>query len=512
MNTTRVRGTPTWRVWGGALLGAAAVAVAVGGGAGFVAPGKSHAQSAPQPAAVAARGLPDFTDLVEQVGPAVVGIRTTEKVRAGARPGGATPEMDEEMQEFFRRFFGTPPGQQPGPRADPRRDPRQAPEEERQRGVGSGFIFTADGYVMTNAHVIDGADEVYVTLTDKRELKAKVIGADKRTDVAVVKIEAASLPTVKIGDVSKLRVGEWVMAIGSPFGLENTVTAGIVSAKARDTGEFVPFIQTDVAINPGNSGGPLINLRGEVVGINSQILSRSGGFMGISFAIPMDEATRVADQLRATGRVVRGRIGVQIGEVTKDVAESLGLGRSAGALVRSVESGGPADKAGVEAGDIITRFEGKAVEKSADLPRLVGGTKPGVKASLQVFRRGNARDLSVTVAELEPAERVQRAATPEAPSAPTAAVGALGLTLSNLSEEQKRELKLKGGVRIESSEGAALRAGLREGDVILAVANVEVTDLKQFEAAVSKLDKNRPINMLFRRGDLAQYALIKPGK
>jgi serine protease Do len=506
-STQQERRPVSWRLKAGAVLAAGAMVWAVMAGTAVL-PHTSQAQTAPQPAAP--RGLPDFTELVEQVGPAVVGIRTVEKVRAGQR--GGTPEMDEEMQEFFRRFFGTPPGQQPGPRADPRRDPRQAPDEERQRGVGSGFIFTADGFVMTNAHVIDGADEVYVTLTDKREFKAKVIGADKRTDVAVVKIEAASLPTVKIGDVSKLRVGEWVMAIGSPFGLENTVTAGIVSAKARDTGEFVPFMQTDVAINPGNSGGPLINLRGEVVGINSQILSRSGGFMGISFAIPMDEATRVADQLRASGRVVRGRIGVQIGEVTKDVAESLGLGRTAGALVRSVESGGPADKAGVEAGDIITRFEGKTVEKSADLPRLVGGTKPGVKASLQVFRRGASRDLSVTVAELEPAERARRAAAPETPSAPTAAVGALGLTLSNLSEEQKRELKVKGGVRIESAEGAAMRAGLREGDVILAVANVEVTDVKQFEAAVVKLDKTRPINMLFRRGELAQYALLRPGK
>jgi serine protease Do len=495
----------SWRLKAGAVLVVGAVAWALMAGSAIV-PQASHAQTAPQPAA--SRGLPDFTELVEQIGPAVVGIRTTEKVRAGQR--GATPEMDEEMQEFFRRFFGTPPGQQPGPRRGTPR-PGQGPEEEQQRGVGSGFIFTADGYVMTNAHVVDGADDVYVTLTDKREFKARLIGADKRTDVAVVKIEATGLPAVKIGDVSRLKVGEWVMAIGSPFGLENTVTAGIVSAKARDTGEFVPFIQTDVAINPGNSGGPLINLRGEVVGINSQILSRSGGFMGISFAIPMDEATRVADQLRAAGRVVRGRIGVQIGEVTKEVAESLGLGKAAGALVRSVETGGPAEKAGVEPGDIITRFEGKPVDKSTDLQRIVGGTKPGTKAGLQVYRRGSSRDLSVTVAELEP-ERSRRAAAPDAPAAPTAAVGALGLTLSNLNEEGKRELKLKAGVRVEAVEGAAARAGLREGDVIVAVANTEVADVKQFEAAVAKLDKSRPVNVLFRRADLAQYALIRPGK
>lgn len=470
-----------------------------------------QAQPIPAVPAPLVSGLPDFTALVERVGPAVVNIRTTER-----RPSrGVRPEMDEEMQEFFRRFFGTPPGEMPGQPPGP---PGGAPgeggpiEEEQQRGVGSGFIFTHDGFVMTNAHVVDGADEVYVTLTDKREFKAKLIGADRRTDVAVVKIEAASLPYVKIGDVSQLKVGEWVMAIGSPFGLDNTVTAGIVSAKARDTGEFVAFIQTDVAINPGNSGGPLINLRGEVVGINSQILSRSGGFMGVSFAIPMDEATRVADQLRATGRVVRGRIGVQIGEVTKDVAESLGLGRAAGALVRSVEVGGPADRGGVEAGDIITRFDGKPVEKSSDLPRMVGGTKPGNKSTLQVLRRGSARDLNVTVAEIEPDRRIAAVPESKASPAPSAVAGAMGLVLANLSEDAKRELKLKGGVRVEAVDGAAQRAGLREGDVILAVANNEVLDVKQFDAVLAKIDRSKPINVLFRRGEWAQYALIRPVK
>ncbi|HSV68779.1 MAG TPA: DegQ family serine endoprotease [Methylibium sp.] len=492
--------------WRQAVMVLAALGAAVGLA---VFPGAGQAQAA-APSPAAARGLPDFADLAEQVGPAVVNIRTTEKVRGGQR--GGRPEMDEEMQEFFRRFFGTPPGQQPSPRGGAPR-PGQQPEEEQQRGVGSGFIYSSDGYVMTNAHVVDGADEVYVTLTDKREFKAKIIGADKRTDVAVVKIEATGLPSVKIGDVGKLRVGEWVMAIGSPFGLENTVTAGIVSAKGRDTGEFVAFIQTDVAINPGNSGGPLLNMRGEVVGINSQILSRSGGFMGVSFAIPMDEAVRVVDQLRSTGRVVRGRIGVQIGEVTRDVAESLGLGRASGALVRSVEEGGPAAAAGVEPGDIITRFDGKPVERSSDLPRLVGNTKPGSKSMIQIYRRGATRDLGVTVAEIEP-ERGRRAAAPEsrpAPAAP-AAISALGLTLANLSDEQKRELKVKGGVRIESAEGAAARAGLREGDVLLSVGNVEIDDVKQFEAVVSKLDKNKPLSVLFRRGDWAQYAVIRPVK
>src|SRR5512140_1895938 len=302
-----------------------------------------------RPALAQARALPDFTDLVEQVGPSVVNIRTIERSRgSSAVPGG----MDEDMQEFFRRFFGQPlPGT---PRQMPRPD-RPQPDEEHPRGVGSGFILSTDGFVMTNAHVVEGADEVLVTLTDKREFKAKIIGADKRSDVAVVKIDATGLPAVKVGDVTRLKVGEWVMAIGSPFGLENTVTAGIVSAKQRDTGEYLPFIQTDVAINPGNSGGPLINMRGEVVGINSQIYSRSGG-----------------------------RIGVQIDQVTKDVAESIGLGKPQGALVRSVESGSPADKAGVEAGDIITRFDGKPIERASDLPRLVGNTKPGTRTNVTV--------------------------------------------------------------------------------------------------------------------------------
>lgn len=303
-----------------------AIALAMGGAGLVVAPASVQAQ----PAAVV-RGLPDFTELVEQVGPSVVNIRTTEKVTARPSIGG----MDEDMLEFFRRF-GVPV-----PNIPRQQGPQRPQPEEQPRGVGSGFILSPDGYVMTNAHVVEGADEVIVTLTDRREFKAKIIGSDKRTDVAVVKIDATGLPAVKVGDVGRLKAGEWVMAIGSPFGLENTVTAGIVSAKQRDTGDYLPFIQTDVAINPGNSGGPLINMRGEVVGINSQIYSRSGGFMGISFAIPIDEAMRVSEQLRVSGRVSRGRIGVQIGSVPKDVAESIGLGKTDGALVRGVETGSP---------------------------------------------------------------------------------------------------------------------------------------------------------------------------
>ena len=448
----------------------------------------------------AVRGLPDFTDLVEQVGPSVVNIRTLEKVRPTGPAGSAA---DEEMQELFRRFFGVPM-----PNA-PRQAPRQnRPQEEAQpRGVGSGFILSADGLIMTNAHVVDGADEVLVTLTDKREFKARIVGADKRTDVAVVKIQATGLPAVKVGDVSRLRVGEWVMAIGSPFGLENTVTAGIVSAKQRDTGDFLSFIQTDVAINPGNSGGPLINMRGEVIGINSQIYSRSGGFMGISFAIPMDEAMRVSEQLRANGRVSRGRIGVQIAPVTKDVAESIGLSKAQGVLVRGIEEGSPAEKAGIEAGDIITRFDGKAIEKPADLPRAVGNTKPGSKVSISVFRRGSVKDMSITVAEIE-AEKVASSASEK--NVPAANAQHWGLTVSDLTEAQRKEFRVRGGVRVEAAVDAAARAGIREGDLIVAIANSEVTSVKVFESIMSRLDKSRPASVLVRRGDGAQYVLIRP--
>ncbi|HEY0886296.1 MAG TPA: DegQ family serine endoprotease [Ramlibacter sp.] len=462
-----------------------------------------------KPVVAQGRALPDFTDLVEQVGPAVVNIRTLERARQSASPGGAGP-MDEEMQEFFRRFFGQPlPGTPRSPR--PNRPPS---DEETPRGVGSGFILTTDGFVMTNAHVVEGADEVIVTLPDKREFKAKVIGTpDKRTDVAVIKIEATGLPAVKIGDITKLKVGEWVMAIGSPFGLENTVTAGIVSAKQRDTGDYLPFIQTDVAINPGNSGGPLINMRGEVVGINSQIYSRSGGFMGISFAIPIDEAIRVAEQLRSpAGRVTRGRIGVQIDQVTKDVAESIGLGRPQGALVRSVESGSPADKAGIEAGDIITRFDGKVIDRATDLPRLVGNTKPGTRTNLTVFRRGAARDLSITVAEIEPEKAVRPTAERNERPKGSPAAQSIGLVVSDLTDAQKRELKVKGGVRVEAATDGAQRAGIREGDVITAIGNTEINSVKEFDAVVARVDKSKPIPVLLRRGELATYLLIRPAR
>ncbi len=458
-----------------------------------------------QPAApTVVRGLPDFTDLVDQVGPSVVNIRTMEKISSKVAQGG----MDPEMLEFFKRFGLPVP-------SVPRQQRPQKPDsdDEQPSGLGSGFILTSDGYVMTNAHVVEGADDVIVTLTDKREFKAKIIGADKRTDVAVVKIEATGLPAVKIGDINRLRVGEWVMAIGSPFGLENSVTAGIVSAKQRDTGDYLPFIQTDVAINPGNSGGPLLNMRGEVVGINSQIYSRSGGFMGISFSIPIDEAVRVSDQLRATGRVVRGKIGVQISTVNKDVAESIGLGKAQGALVTGVESGSPAEKAGVEAGDVITRFDGKPLEKLADLPRWVGNTKPGSKSTVTVFRRGKMLELPITIVEI-PSEAATKTGAGKEPekAKPSTAAQQLGLVVSDLTDAQRKSLNLKGGVQIVSVEEAAARAGLKQGDVILGIANTEITDLKQFEAAVAKADKSKPVNVLFRRGEWTQYVLIRPLK
>jgi serine protease Do len=481
----------------------------------FTATGAAFAQ--------AGRELPDFADLVERTGPAVVNIRTTEVARSRAAPGAGPqmPDMDpnDPFYEFFRRFF--PPGQMPGqPRGQGPNQPRNpgtppgGPRgEEVPRGVGSGFIISGDGYVMTNHHVVEGADEIYVTLTDKREFKAKLIGSDQRTDVALVKIDTTDLPSLKIGDPNRVRVGEWVLAIGSPFGLESTVTAGIVSAKGRETGDYLPFIQTDVAVNPGNSGGPLLNMRGEVVGINSQIYSRTGGFMGISFAIPIDEAMRVSDQIRTTGRVVRGRIGVGIAEVTKDIAEPLGLDKPSGALVRSVEQGGPAEKAGIEVGDIIRRFGDRQIERSSDLPRIVGNTKPSASVPMEIWRRGAVRNITVTVGEMTP-DRTAAAGgrgspTPEKPAAKS---NWLGVAASDLTAEQRAELRMKGGVVVESVEekGPAAQAGLRVGDVLIQVNNQDIQSADQFNAVVAKLDRRKTLVMLVRRGDAAQYIPIKP--
>ncbi len=461
-------------------------------------------------AAPAVAGLPDFADIVDRTGPGVVNIRTTERVKTGQPQAGAD---DEEMQEFFRRFFGVPMPrqQQPNtpntPRPNPNRKGGSAQQEEVPRGVGSGFIISADGYIMTNAHVVEGASDVYVTLTDKREFKAKIIGSDTRTDVALLKIDGNSLPRLVIGDSDKIRAGEWVLAIGSPFGLENTVTAGIISAKARDTGDYLPLIQTDVAVNPGNSGGPLINLKGEVIGINSQIYSRSGGFMGISFAVPIDEALRVSDQLKASGRVTRGRIGVQIGEVTKDVAESLGLAKAQGALVQRIEPGGPAEKGGLEAGDIILKFNGTAIEKPSDLPRMVGGTKPGSRATVNIWRKGSARDIAVTVVEIEadkPAKAEEK--KPKQEVTPNS----LGLVVSDLTDAQKKELKVDSGVLVESAVGVAAAAGLRAGDVVQRLNDVDIKDAKQFNGLVAKLDPKKRAAVLVRRGDSSQFVPLRP--
>lgn len=459
----------------------------------------------PVQAQASARGLPDFADLVEAAGPAVVNIRTVEKVRVQQSQGPSqAPELDENdpFYEFFRRFFPPRPN---GPRT-PRGGPGQ---DEVPRGVGSGFVISSDGYILTNHHVVDGADDILVTLADKREFKARLIGSDRRTDVALVKINANGLVALKFGDPNKLRVGEWVLAIGSPFGLENTVTAGIVSAKGRDTGDYLPFIQTDVAVNPGNSGGPLLNMRGEVIGINSQIYSRTGGFMGISFAIPIDEANRVADQLRTTGRVTRGRIGVGIGEVTKEVADALGLAKTSGALVRSVEAGGPAERAGIEPGDILLRFDGKVIEKSSDLPRIVGNTKPGARVNAQVWRKGASKDIALTVGEMEPDRNARASTKPGTPPAPVVA-NWLGLGVVDLTDAKRNELKVKGGVLVETAEGIAARSGIRQGDILMSVNNTDIANAKQFAELVGKLDKSKSLIMLVRRGDGALFIPVRP--
>src|SRR5713101_1818576 len=444
-----------------------------------------------------ARELPDFTRLVEEQGGAVVNISTTQAVRRSALPQVPGIE-DEEVLEFFRRFV---PRQQPGP----------APRPE-SRSLGSGFIISADGYILTNAHVVEGADEISVRFTDKRELKAKVIGADRRSDIAVIKVDAGGLPAVRFGDPAKLKVGEWVLAIGSPFGFENTVTAGIVSAKGRSLPQenFVPFIQTDVAINPGNSGGPLFNMRGEVVGINSQIYSRTGGFMGLSFAIPIDVALEVQNQLRQFGRVSRGRIGVVIQEVSKELAESFGLSRPAGALVNAVEKGGPAEKAGVETGDIILKFDGKSVSNSSELPRIVGNTKPGIKASIELWRKGVTREITVTVGEL-PEDRVASRSERRGKQ-PEQAANRLGFAVVDLTTEQKRDLKLKGGVIVEEVRNNR-RADVRAGDVITAVTSkgqtTEVRSTEQFNKLLGQLERNTVLTLHVRRGESNLFVTVK---
>jgi serine protease Do len=447
-------------------------------------------------------GLPDFTGIVEKADEAVVNIRTTATVNGRGRSG-------QDPYEMFRWFFG-PDFQPPGGAPEQRRG-EPAPDAEQRsvpRGVGSGFFITKDGSILTNHHVIDGADEIFVALTDGREFKAVVVGSDARTDVALLKIDATDMVTLPIGSAQNLKKGQWVLAIGSPFGLQATVTAGIVSAIGRETGDYLPFIQTDVAVNPGNSGGPLLDMSGQVVGINAQIVSRSGGFMGISLAIPIDEAMLVADQLKTNGKVVRGRIGVQIGEVNKDVAEASGLSDQSGAMVSRVEPDGPADLAGLKAGDIILTFGGKKIAKWSDLPRVVGATKPGQRVEMEVWRRGKPVTLMVKVGETPSAEQPQAAAatTP----APVAGLTALGLTVVDLTDKERTDLKIEKGVRVTESADAGASAGIVAGDIVLTVGNTEVSSAKQFVDLVKKAGEGKPVGMMVQRNGQAQWVLVRP--
>jgi serine protease Do len=412
-----------------------------------------------------AKDLPDFTELVEKQGPAVVNISATESARSL-------------------------PGNHP-----------TLPEGQEPKATGSGFIISADGYILTNSHVVDDAQEVTVKLTDRQEFKARVVGSDKRTDVALLKIEATGLPTVTMGDPNRLKVGEWVAAIGSPFGLENTVTAGIVSAKGRSLPQenYVPFIQTDAAINPGNSGGPLFNLKGEVVGINSQIYSRSGGYMGLAFAIPIDVALDVKNQLLSKGKVSRGWLGVVIQEVSKELADSFGLAKPGGALVAAMEKGGPAEKAGLERSDVVLKFDGKPIQSSSELPRAVGPTKPGSKVIVQVWRKGATKDINLVVGEM-PMDKVAQAG-----SKPGKNANKLGLALSELTSEQQKEINVANGLVVEDARGPAARAGIRGGDVILALNNQELKSVEQFDQLLSQFGTGRTIALLVMREGSALY-------
>jgi len=443
-------------------------------------------------ALVQAKELPDFADLVEQHGSAVVNISTTQVTRAA--PGfPAVPEGDP-FYEFFRRFAP------------------QTPREQQSQSLGSGFIISADGYIMTNAHVVDRAEKITVRLTDKREFLAKIIGADKRTDVALLKIEASNLPTLSMGEPDKLRVGEWVVAIGSPFGFDSSVTAGIVSAKGRSLPQdnYVPFIQTDVAINPGNSGGPLFNMQGEVVGINSQIYTRSGGSMGLSFAIPIDVAMQVSDQLRSSGKVIRGRIGVTIQEMTRELAESFGLSKPNGALVSSVEKNAPADKAGIEASDVILKFDGKVVENSGDLPRIVAATRPGSKAVVELWRKGESKLVTVVVAQMPEDGDLMGLATGKQTDDGKGTISRLGLVVSELNDGQLQEMQLVGGLLVEEVEGAAARAaGLHQGDILLKVGNTQIRSLAQFSKTINQAVKGKNVALLVKRGENTMYVAIK---
>lgn len=424
-------------------------------------------------------GLPDFTQLVEKEGPAVVNI-SIKQTRSSRGPALRGIPEDDPLYEFFRRFS----------------PPEQNQREEPTQSLGSGFIISTDGIVLTNAHVVANADEVTVRLTDKREFKAKVLGVDKRSDVAVLKIPGTDLPIVNLGDSSKVKQGEWVVAIGSPFGFDNTVTAGIVSAKGRSLPDdnYVPFIQTDVAINPGNSGGPLFNLSGEVVGINSQIYSRTGGYMGLSFAIPIDVALQVADQLQKNGKVRRGRLGVQIQELSPELASSFGLKNTRGALVSIVDKDSPAAKAGVKTGDVIVEFNGQAVDSSHELPLLVGNTQPDTKATLKLMRQGELREVEITLGEMAGENE-----TPQKQSKTPYEKNKFGLHLEDMDEREQQVLGLNQGVKIAEAEGAARRAGLQSNDVLLAINDRPVQTVQDATTLLNR--SSGTIALLIRRED-----------
>ncbi|AMA46991.1 serine peptidase [Pseudomonas sp. 22-AL-CL-001] len=450
--------------------------------------------------AQAQEALPDFTTLVEQASPAVVNISTKQKLPARRIAQGQMPDL-EGLPPMFREFFERGLPQQP-------RSPRGDRQREAQ-SLGSGFIISSDGYVLTNNHVIADADEIIVRLSDRSELQAKLVGTDPRTDVALLKVDGKNLPTVKLGDSEKLKVGEWVLAIGSPFGFDHSVTKGIVSAKGRtlpnDT--YVPFIQTDVAINPGNSGGPLFNMNGEVVGINSQIFTRSGGFMGLSFAIPIDVALDVSNQLKKDGKVSRGWLGVVIQEVNKDLAESFGLERPAGALVAQVLEDGPAAKSGLQVGDVILSMNGQPIVMSADLPHLVGSLKDGAVAKLEIIRNGKRQNLDVTVGAL-PEDDADIGTGGQAGAERSS--NRLGVSVAELSAEQKKSLELKGGVVIKDvQDGPAALIGLRPGDVISHLNNQAITSAKQFTEIAKDLPKNRSVSMRVLRQGRASFITFK---
>lgn len=451
--------------------------------------------------------LPDFTQIVEKTESSVVNIRTTANVpvrRSPLGPNGTDP------YEMFRWFFGpdfVPPG------AAPQQRERNAPEAQERtvpRGVGSGFIISDDGYILTNNHVVADAHGIYVTLTSGKEHKATVVGTDPRTDIALLKIDAKGLQPLPIGSSQSLKKGQWVLAIGSPFGLESTVTAGIVSAINRDTGDYLPFIQTDVAVNPGNSGGPLIDLSGRAVGVNSQIVSQSGGFMGISLAIPIDEAMRVVSQLKEYGKVSRGRIGVQIGVVSDDVAKAIGLDAAKGAMVSHVDPEGPAAAAGVQAGDVILKFDGKDIKHMSDLPRVVGETKPGTTSAMQVWRKGKAVTLRVKVGEMTSGATEQADQAPAVPDA--TAADALGLKVKALTDADKAKLGVQGGVQITDVQEPGQSAGLMPGDVIVTINTQDVTSPADYAKVVAGLSEGKAAALLVRRADQSQWVTVTPRK